>query len=107
MTDIEILADVKSLVDVTDKDNILNIYIRRATGLIKNYLNNSTYDETYIKDNFADAVIQLVVDAFNLKDNENVKQMTQASRQVTFKDNCGMNINSVKDLLPLPFAVLR
>lgn len=107
MTDDEILTDIKTLLGVTDRDSTLNIYIRRATGLIKNYLNNSTYDEAYIKDNFADAVIQLVVDAFNLKNNENVKQMTQASRQVTFKDNCGMNINTVKDLLPLPFATLR
>lgn len=107
MTDEQILSDIKTLLEVTDQDGVLNIYIRRATGLIKNYLNNSLYDETYIKNNFSDAIIQLVVDTYNLKDNENVKQMVQSSRAVTFKDNCGMNINTVKDLLPLPFATLR
>lgn len=107
MTDAEILTDIKTLLGVIDQDSILNIYIRRAISFIIKYINNPDCDGTYIKTNFPDAIIQLTVDAYNVKNNENVKQMIQASRQVTFKDSSGMNIDSVKDLLPLPFATLR
>lgn len=107
-----IIDDIKTLLEITDtsKDNILNIYIRKSTTVIKNYLNNSTFDDAYIQANFADAIIELVVSAYNVKQNtkDGVKQEQQGSRNIVYKDNNSIFAidDSIKNLLPLPYVKL-
>lgn len=107
----ELLKDVKTLLEIdmadNSKDSILNLYISRAVTMVKGYLNNEKFSDSYIKDKFKDAVLQLVYDGYSVKGEEAVKQKTQGNRSVTYKDNLGMNIGSVVDLLPLPYAKLR
>lgn len=100
------LEDIKELLSIKDvsKDKILNIYIRKATTLIKSYLNNDEFTSEYIQQNFKDAIIDIVVNAFNLKDNKNIKALTQGSRSVTYADNTAFAItDSVANLLPMPY----
>lgn len=100
------LEDIKTLLEINDtsKDAILNIYIRKATTLIKKYLNNSNFDDTYIQTNFSDAIIDIVVNAYNFKGKENIKSITQGARSVTYADNTAFCItDSVANLLPIPF----
>lgn len=107
----ELLKDAKTLLEMdmadNSKDNVLNLYISKAVTMIKSYLNNEKLSDSYIKDKFKDAVLQLVYDGYSIKGEEAVKQKTQGNRNITYKDNLGMNINSVVDLLPLPYAKLR
>ncbi|MCW6085576.1 MULTISPECIES: phage head-tail connector protein [Clostridium] len=100
------LEDIKELLSIKDvsKDKILNIYIRKATTLIKSYLNNDEFTSEYIQQNFKDAIIDIVVNAFNLKENKNIKALTQGSRSVTYADNTAFAItDSVANLLPMPY----
>lgn len=100
------LEDIKILLDIKDnsKDTILNIYIRKAMILIKNYLNNSTFDDEYIQNNFQDAIIDIVVNAYNTKGKENIKSITQGARSVTYSDGTIFAISdNVKALLPTPY----
>lgn len=109
-----IIDDIKALLDIdiadVSKDSILNIYIKRAITLIKNYLNNPTYTVDYIQANFNDAIIELVVNAYNVKKNtkDGIKQEQQGSRNVVYKDNNTAFVidDSIKNLLPLPYAKL-
>ncbi|KEH95744.1 hypothetical protein Z962_07925 [Clostridium botulinum C/D str. BKT12695] len=99
------LEDIKILLNINNnsKDSILNIYIRKATTLIQNYLNKFTCD--YIQQNFQDATIDIVVNAYNFKDNKNIKSMTQGAKSVTYSDNTAFVItDSVASLLPMPYV---
>lgn len=101
------LEDIKILLDIKDnsKDTILNIYIRKSTTLIKNYLNNPSFDDNYVQANFADAIIDIVVNAYNTKGKENIKAMTQGARSVTYADNTAFCVtDSVANLLPIPYV---
>ncbi len=102
------LEDIKILLEINDnsKDTILNIYIRKATTLIKNrYRNNPNFDDIYIQSNFQDAIIDIVVNAYNIKGKENIKAITQGARSVTYSDNTAFCItDSVANLLPTPYA---
>ena len=70
------------------------------------YLNNSEFDDAYIQENFQDAIISLVCTAYKSKDEEGVKSKTQGQRSVTFLDSFKADINSIKSLLPMPYAKL-
>lgn len=100
------LEDIKTLLDIKDdsKDNILNIYIRKGTILIQNYLNNPTFTVEYIQQNFQDAIIDIVVNAYNFKDNKNIKSITQGARSVAYSDSTAFAItDSVANMLPTPY----
>lgn len=106
------LEDIKTLLDITDnlKDSILNIYIKRAVTLIKNYLNNDSFDNSYIQDNFQDAVIELVYNAYISKGKENIQSENQGSRSITYKTvtsysdgSTFMITNNIALLLPVPY----
>jgi len=106
-----ILEDVKTLlgIDSSIKDSILTIFKNRAVTLIKNYLNNVNYNSNYIEANFADAIIELVYNAYSVKGKENIQSESQGSRSVTYKgftsyaDGSTFAItNDIKKLLPLP-----
>ncbi|AAO36100.1 hypothetical protein DP149_10225 [Clostridium tetani] len=101
------LKDIKILLNINDnsKDSILNIYIRKATTLIQNYLNNYNFKSDYIQANFKDAIIDIVVSAYNFKDNKNIKSKTQGARSITYADNTAFTItDSVANLLPMPYV---
>ncbi|ERI90989.1 hypothetical protein HMPREF1982_03551 [Clostridiales bacterium oral taxon 876 str. F0540] len=101
-----IIDDIKTLLDIQDnsKDNIFNIYIRRATTVIQNYLNNSTFTGEYIETNFPDAIIDIVVNAYNFKGKNNIKSITQGARSVTYSDNTAFCVTeSVANMLPTPY----
>lgn len=106
------LDDIKTLLEVSDtsKDAILNIYIRKAIVCIKNYLNNNSFDSDYIQTNFSDAIIELVVNAYSIKQNtrNGIKQEQQGSRNTVYKDNNSTFVidDSIKNLLPLPYVKL-
>lgn len=106
------LEDIKTLLELADtsKDAILNIYIRKAIVCIKNYLNNASLDNDYIEANFSEAIIELVVNAYSIKQNtkNGIKQEQQGSRNTVYKDNNTTFLidDSIKNLLPLPYVKL-
>lgn len=104
-----IIDDVKTLLEIKDdsKDGILNIYIQRASTLVLKYLNNDFFNIAYIQENFPEAIVELTYNAYLLRGNENFVQKSEGSMSVTFKENFGMIIDSVVNLLPLPYAKLR
>lgn len=104
-----VLDDIKLLLGIgstdTSKDSILNLYIRRSETAIKNYINNSSFDNGYIQANFQDAIIEIVVFAYRNKGNENIKSVIQGARSVTYADGSTFAITeTVKDLLPTPYV---
>jgi len=105
-----ILDDLLVLIDGDESlYPILTIYKNRAITLVLKYLNSSVYDATYIEDNFADAIIELVYNAYSVKGKEDIQSESQGSRNVTYKitttfaDGATNAItNSIRALLPLP-----
>lgn len=112
-----ILDDVKVLLGKESDFSIeaaLTVLKDRAVTVVKNYLNSSTYDAPYIELNFADAVVQLTYNAFNMKGKENIQSESQGSRSVsyktftTFSDSSAYAITQdIKALLPRPFMRMR
>ena len=101
------LEDIKVLVGIKDdsKDDLISIYIRRAIKTIENYLNNEKFTKEYIKENFQDAIIAIVGNAYNLKDNKNIKSVTQGNRSVTYAENTAFYItDDIANLLPTPYV---
>lgn len=106
------LENIKTLLNIaTDKeDSKLIIYISMAVTLIKKYLNNDAFDDSYIEENFSMAIVLIVTNAFECKKNGsggNIKSMTQGSRSVTYGDDKAFCINDdVKAILPIPYIKL-
>lgn len=101
-----LLEDIKILLEINDysKDNLLNLYIRRAITVIKYYINNDSFDDSHIEQNYPDAIIEIVVLAYRNKGKENVKSITQGARSVTYSDGTTFAITDVvKAILPQPF----
>lgn len=96
-----VLDDIKTILGVTDKDNLLNLYIRKANILINNYLNISVDAPTL----YPDAVIEYVIICYNRKGNEGVTEYKFENIDVTYNDE-GLS-KSVKDLLPPPYLKMR
>lgn len=90
-----VLDDIKIITGSTE-DTLLNLYIRKADTLIKNYLRLDNVD---IETTYPDAVIQYVVENYRQRGNEGIKQFSQGSRSGTY--NSGLS-SDVKVLLPLP-----
>lgn len=109
------LDDIKTLLEITDtsKDNLLNIYIRKSTTAIKNYLNNDNFDDTYVQLNFQDAITEMVVDSYSIsqkiKNRRGIKQDTQGPRTTVYKDDTQTFLinDTIKNLLPRPYLKLR
>lgn len=102
-----ILEDIKILLGIRDdkEDNILHIYIRKAITSIKYYLSNDKFTDEYIKDNFQDAIVELVTTAYENKDNKNIKSYAEGKQSVTYKDNTNFTITEdVANLLPMPYG---
>lgn len=102
-----IIDDIKTLLNISDNSKVflLNIYIRKATTLIQNYLNNPSFTVDYIQQNFQDAIIDMVENAYKWKDNSNIKSITQGARSVTYTDNTVFVItDSIANMLPLPYV---
>lgn len=111
-----VLDDVRTLLELTDttKDAILTILKTRAITLVKTYLNSSSYDAASIEENFSDALVELVYNAYTVKGKENVQSETQGSRSVTYKgltsyaDGSTFAITqNIKVLLPMPSIRMR
>jgi hypothetical protein len=101
------LEDIKILLSITDdsKDNILNIYIRRAIKQIIGYKKNQTLiNEAYVTTNYSDAVVDMVVKAYQNKGKENVKSQTQGERSITYSDGSTFIItDSIENLIGYPY----
>ena len=102
-----------NLLVLLDKDEtvypVLDIYKNRAITVIKNYLNVESYDSEYIETTFADAIIELVYNAYIVKGKENIQSESQGSRSIVYKDFTSYAdssiftiTQSIKALLPLP-----
>ena len=106
------LENIKSLLGITtDKeDSKLNIYINIAIEIIKKYLNNDAFDNSYIEENFSMAIILIVNNAYECKRNGNavnIKSISQGSRSITYGEDKAFCINDdVKALLPVPYIKL-
>ena len=103
------LDDVKVLCEIpindSSKDKLLSIYIRKAITAIKYYLNNDKFTDEYIKDNFQDAIVELVTTSYENKDNKNVKSYTEGKQSITYQDNTNFTITEdVANLLPVPYG---
>ncbi len=101
------LVDIKTLLGITDnsKDNIFYIYIKRAVTTIQNYLNNEKYTKEYIEENFQDAIIAIVTNAYETKSSNNIKSITQGNRSVTYAENTAFYItDDIANLLPQPYV---
>lgn len=96
------LEDIKTLLGITDysKDDLINLYIRKAQTAIKNYININITDYLI----YQDAIIEYAVISFNKKGNEGLKQFTQGSRSGSYNEDLP---ESVKVLLPLPSIKLK
>lgn len=105
-----ILDDLVTLLDADESINpALTIYKNRAITFIRNYLNVESYDAVYIEENFPDAIVELVYNAYIVKGKENIQSESQGSRSTTYKgftsyaDGSTFGITqSIKALLPLP-----
>lgn len=101
------IEDINILIGIKDssKDDLVSIYIKRAIKTIENYLNNEKFTKEYIEENFQDAIIAIVENAYNLKDNKNIKSVTQGNRSVTYAENTAFYItNDIVNLLPKPYV---
>lgn len=98
-----VLDDIKELKGWQDSshDGKINIYIRRATTLIRNYLNLDSNNTTDIANTYQDACVAYVMEQFDRKGNEATKQYTQGSRSGTYGNDLSEN---VKNLLPTPYV---
>lgn len=102
ISNLEILLE-KYIENTTD-EGLFTLYIQRAVTLIKNYLNNDKFTTEYIKNNFQDAICEIIVLAYKSKDKENIKSITQGSRAVTYSDGTHFALSdNVKALLPKPY----
>ena len=103
------LENIKVLLGITTdgEDSKLNIYISMAVALIKRYLNNDAFDDSYIEENFSMAIVLIVTNAYECKKNGsggNIKSMTQGSRSVSYGDDKAFCINDdIKAMLPIPY----
>jgi len=103
------LDNIKTLLGITTEkeDSKLNIYISMALTLIKKYLNNDSFDDSYIEENFSMAIVLIVTNAYECKKNGsggNIKSTTQGSRSVTYGDDKAFCINDdIKAMLPIPY----
>lgn len=99
-----VLDDIKTLKKIGDsgKDSEINIYIRRGTTLISNYLNIPS-TQTDIEASYPDALIQYVIECMNKSCNEGLKQFSQGQRSGTYGNELS---DSVLALLPLPTATI-
>lgn len=106
------LENIRTLLGITtDKeDTKINIYISMAKEVIKKYLNNESFDDSYIEENFSMAIILIVTNAYECKKNGNagnIKSISQGPRSITYGDDKAFCINDdVKALLPTPYIKL-
>lgn len=99
-----VLDDIKTMQGIatldTSKDALITLYMRKATTLIVNYMNNTTIIDAVL---YPDAVIEYVIVAMNKRGTEGLKQFSQGSRSGTYEDSLP---TSVKALLPAPYVTL-
>lgn len=99
-----VLDDLQIVLGVTDQDNLLNLYIRKAVTLITIYLNMKPAAPAIdIAATYPDAVIEYVTICMNKRGTEGLKQFTQGSRNGTYGNDLP---DSVKALLPPPFVTM-
>jgi hypothetical protein len=91
-----ILDDAKIILNVSNQDALISIYLRQGSTLIKNYLKIDNLD---VEATYLDALLQYIVEAFRKHGLEGTKQFSQGSRSGTFTDGLS---SDVKVLLPLP-----
>ena len=96
------------LLVLLDKDEsiypILSIYKNSAITKVKNYLNSSIYDAAYIENNFADAITELIYNAYMGRNKNNIQAESQGSRSTTYKTGIVAITDDIKKLLPCPFV---
>jgi len=100
-----ILDDIKTILGIEfdiSKDDLLNIYIKKATTSIINYLNVDI--TTDVQTLYPDAIVEFVVITMGRRGNESLKQFSLGSKSGTFNDDLP---NSVKTLLPYPSLRMR
>lgn len=100
-----IIDDVKTVLNISDasKDNLLNIYIRKAKTAVINYLNDSTLTADTVESTYPDALMELTLYYYRTADTQHMTQFQQGSRTETY-----INADSIpafiKALLPVPYA---
>ena len=104
------LDDIKVLLNInSDKEDVkLKLYIKIAVTLIKEYLNNDNFNDSYIEENFNMAIVIIVCNAYEFKksgSSGNIKSMTQGGRSITYGNDKGFYItDEIKQMLPTPFV---
>ena len=101
MAAIDDVKELKNWQNDNSHDGKIDIYIRRAVKLIKEYLNLRIDDTTDIPTVYQDAVVCYVMEQFDRKGNEATKQYSQGSKSGTYENSLSDN---VKNLLPAPYV---
>lgn len=99
------IEQIKSIIEVSTEEEIkLQLYINIATRLIKNYINNDKFNMDYIKKEYEDVIVLIVVNALTLK-NDGIRSITEGDTSISYFDDKSFCItNDIKSLLPIPFV---
>lgn len=100
MAAVDDVKELKGWKTDNSHDGVINIFIRRAVTLIKNYLHLDS-NATNIENTYQDACVAYVMEQFDRKGNEATKQYSQGKRSGTYGSDLSEN---VKSLLPVPYA---
>lgn len=113
-----LIDDIKTVIGIdyvdTSKDDLINIYIRKAKTLITTYLQIPT--EAYTDSTgtviqpidvtvaYPDACLDFVVQVFRKRGNEGLKSYGQGSRLGSYGDEIS---DSTKAMLPSPYVKMK
>lgn len=102
------IEQIKSIIEVSTNEEIkLQLYINIATRLIKNYINNDKFTLEYIKKDFEDIIVLIVVNALT-SENDGIRQISEGDTSISYFDNKSFCItDDIKALLPTPFIKMR
>lgn len=113
-----VLDDLKIVLDPSISEDLLNLYIRKGVTLITNHLQLDTTTQTInngdgtttivqpidVASTYPDAIVEFVVENYNKRGNEGLKQFSQGSHSGAYDSALSAD---VKALLPKPYIRMR
>lgn len=102
------LEEIKILLGIKDdeSDDLLYLYIKRATYTIRVYLNTDKYTDEELLNLYGEAIKSLVIDARRIETSKSkgIKSIAQGARSITYADDKSFTISDeVRAILPVPY----